>query len=216
MMGRVRFLDARLAARDDGGEVETLLRPGGLPMHRRRFLLAANLFALLTGCYWRGSRGGAGKGSGAQAPPKLAIELRAVTPSVSRGTIPQLAADLVNRGQEPVTVVLPMDGSECGGRTPVVRWTPAWEPLARCGYVSGLSLRDVMALMPGERVKLSWILGPLLTRQRRHEVSLELEHVPDMEWKGVPCPPHDPEAMKAVRGSAPWKAVSNTVEVTVR
>jgi hypothetical protein len=184
-------------------------------MHRRCFLIASNLLALLTGCYRPSGRGGDGKGSVAQASLKLAIDLRVLTLSVSEGTIPEFTADLVNQGQGPVKVVLPMDGSECGWRTPVVRWTPAWEPLARCGYVSGLRLQDIITLMPGERVKLNWIIGPLLARKGKHEVSLELEHVPDIEWKGVPCPWHDPEAMKAVRESIPWKAVSNTVEVTV-
>jgi hypothetical protein len=98
----------------------------------------------------------------------------------------------------------------------VIRWTPAWEPFARCGYISGLHSRDVITLMPGERVKLSWILGPLLTRVGKNEVSLALEHVPDLQWQGVPCPRHDPEAMKAVRESVPWKAVSNSVEITVQ
>jgi hypothetical protein len=181
-------------------------------MHRRCFLLAANLFALLTGCARHGSPG---KGAVAPAPPKLAIDLRVLTPSVTLYTIPEIEADLVNQGQEPVIVVLPMDGSECGWRTPVVRWSPAWESPARCGYVTGLRPQDVITLSPRGRVKLNWILGPVLTRQGKHEVSLELEHVPDIEWKGVPCPVHDPETMKAVRESTPWKAVSNTVEVTV-
>src|SRR5262245_60039928 len=184
-------------------------------MHRRCFLLAAHLFALLTGCSRTAGKGGADKGSSAPAPPKLAVELRAVTPSVAKNTIPEFAADLVNHGREPVTVLLPRDGSECGWSTPVVRWRPAIWEMPRCGYVSGLTRQDFMTLMPGERVKLSWIIRPFLTQKGKHEISLEVEHVPGIEWQGVPCPPHDPEAMKAVRESPPWKAVSNTVEVTV-
>jgi hypothetical protein len=45
---------------------------------------------------------------------------------------------------------------------------------------------------------------------------LELEHIPDLEWGGVPLGEHSPTAMARLRQTPAFKAVSNVVEVTVR
>jgi len=45
---------------------------------------------------------------------------------------------------------------------------------------------------------------------------LELEHIPDLKWAGVPLGEHSPTAMAKLRQTAAFQAVSNVVEVTVR
>jgi hypothetical protein len=47
-------------------------------------------------------------------------------------------------------------------------------------------------------------------------VSLELQNIPDLVWRGIPLGEHDPSAMEMVRRSTPFKIVSNVVEVEVK
>jgi hypothetical protein len=46
-------------------------------------------------------------------------------------------------------------------------------------------------------------------------VSLEMEHIPDLEWSGFTIDEHNTGAMERVRKSKAFKATSNAVEVDV-
>ena len=169
----------------------------------------------------------AGDGAGAAGPPApaLRIILRAAKPVIERGESPGWRAFLVNDGAAPVTVVLPGDGSDCGWRTPVVRWRerddPA-DPVAvggfRCGNINSLRPEEVVTLPPGGQVELAdWMGWPTPAGARTHHVWVELENIPDLEWTGVTLGPgHDPVALQRVRQSPRFKAVSNVVAVEVR
>ena len=74
----------------------------------------------------------------------------------------------------------------------------------------------VITLKAGQRVRLAWAGGPRLTKPGKHMVSLELENVPDLEWRGEPLGKHNTAAMEKVRRSPRFKAVSNVVEVQVQ
>lgn len=47
-------------------------------------------------------------------------------------------------------------------------------------------------------------------------MSLELENVPDLQWRGEPLGKHNLAAMEKVRRSPRSKAVNNVVEVQVQ
>lgn len=115
-----------------------------------------------------------------------------------------------------MTVVLPGDGSSCGWRTPVIRWNPRPQyGEARCLNINPLKLDEVISLGPGQRVKLGYIGGPQLTSAGKHLLSVEMEHIRDLKWSGIPLPDHDAGAMEKVRQIKGFKAVSNVVEIEV-
>jgi hypothetical protein len=147
---------------------------------------------------------------------ELAIELRADTPVIRRGETPRFTAHLVNRSVRPTTVVLPGDGSSDGWRTPVVRWSPPLQLGGRCGNINALKAEEVITLGPGQRVPLGWLGRPTLAGAGAHKVSVELEHIPDLQWSGIPLGKHDPGAMQKIRLREGFRAVSNVVEVQVR
>ncbi|MDT8323832.1 MAG: hypothetical protein RRA94_06975 [Bacteroidota bacterium] len=148
-------------------------------------------------------------------------------------------AALVNRGQETYTIVLPGDGSVDHMRTPCIGWsviqrspdtgaeggmfgrshpleTPRIRRL-RCGNINALRPEEVVVLAPGDSCDLgAWIEPHLIQPDTSgtFEVVFYYENRPQMEWTGAPLGPHDPAAMKAVRGSTPLKARSNPVTVT--
>jgi hypothetical protein len=126
--------------------------------------------------------------AGAAAPAseaRMALELRADTPRVKAGDDPQFTVTLVNRGAEPVTIVLPGDGSDMAWRTPVVRRGPPGPDLRKCGNVNPLRADEVVTMAPGERRRLSaWLGAPVLEGKGKNKVSLELENDPDFRWRG--------------------------------
>jgi hypothetical protein len=126
----------------------------------------------------------------------------------------EFTAHLVNNGWRTETVVLPGDGSESGWRTPIVQWTPALM-VCRCGNINGLKPDEVIDLAPGDRVKLEGIAYPGL-KPGLNRVRLELIHQPGMRFRGIALDDHDPEAMKKVRQSSPFRVTSNVVEVRVK
>jgi hypothetical protein len=146
----------------------------------------------------------------------VALELKAVTPVVQAGKSPEFTAELINKGPEPITVVLPGDGSESGWRTPIITWNPPMPRGGRCGNINRLKAQEVVTLRPDQRLRLGpWIGAPTLTEPGKHKVRLTLENRPQMKWKGVPLGEHDPAAMARVRASLPFKVVSNVVEIEV-
>jgi hypothetical protein len=148
---------------------------------------------------------------------KVGLELKADKTTIKVGETPSFRAELINQGDKEITIVQPGDGSECGWRTPIVRWSPPMRTsIGRCGNINALKASEVVTLKPGERVLVSGWLGlPSLGKAGTHKVVLEMENVPGLEWGGLPLGKHDPAAMEKVRQSRPFKAVSNTVEVKV-
>jgi hypothetical protein len=144
--------------------------------------------------------------------PVLAIELTCSLPVLNPGQERAFVAHLVNKGGKPITVVLPGDGSECGRRTPMVRWNPVMKTDGRCKLMNPLTPADVIELAPGQRVKLGWLGWPTFSEVGVHKVSLELEHVPTMEFHYG----GDPAALKKARETTPFKITSNVVEVRFR
>jgi hypothetical protein len=55
-------------------------------------------------------------------PPALELRLRAVAAKVKRGQQVRWEVVVVNGGRQPVTLVQPGDGSDCGWRTPIIEW----------------------------------------------------------------------------------------------
>ena len=148
----------------------------------------------------------------------LRIELHTDTPTIDSGKNPKLTAQLFNDGTEPITVVLPGDGSLHGWRTPIVRWNPPIRDsvIRDCGNVNSLKANEVVTLNPGASHHLDWIYWPDLPNPGVHQISLELENVPDLKWCGIPLGGHDSTTMKRVRRTAPFKAVSKVIEIQVR
>jgi hypothetical protein len=186
-------------------------------MSRSTLAAAALLLAGICGCADSPTEPDP-KSSGDAGPPRpaLRIDLRVDNAVVKDGADAGFTAFLVNDGAEPVTVVLPGDGSDCGWRSPVVRWHPEQQHGARCGNINRLRDNEVVTLAAGERVRLGWLGRPHLVGPGTHQVQLELEHIPDLEWGGVPLGEHSPTAMARLRQTPAFKAVSNVVEVTVR
>lgn len=140
-------------------------------------------------------------------------------PAIWRVQEPVFTAHLVNHGDSATTVVLPGDGSESGSRTPIVRWTPSFPSsgVRMCGNINALKAQEVQTLEPGERLKLDgWIGGPSIDRPGTYTVSLELRHIPDMNWSGIPIGDHDSGALQRIRESRPFTAKSNSIEVVVQ
>jgi hypothetical protein len=159
--------------------------------------------------------GCSGEASGPE--PDLRIDLRVETPVVKLGENPRFTIYLVNDGTEAVTIVLPGDGSESGLRTPIVRWNPPFLYERRCGNIEALKSHEVIILGAGERTRLQkWVDRPTLSGPGKHEVSLELENIPDLKWGGIPLGEHDAAAMRKVRRTPRFKVRSNVVEVEVK
>jgi hypothetical protein len=146
---------------------------------------------------------------------KLRIELSTDSRPISPGGIPDLNAVLINDGPEAAVIVLPGDGSVRGLRSPIVRWNPPMVS-AGCGNIDRLMRSELVTLEAGDRIHLSRAIGwPELSKPGKQMVSLELENVPGLVWRGIPLGEHDPVAMEMVRNSMPFKVVSNVVEIEV-
>src|SRR5262245_10231784 len=88
--------------------------------------------------------GSAGGESATRAKtPQLSIELQVSRSSIGISEVLKCSAYLVNNGAEAAVVVLPGDGSDCGWRTPVVRWTPAASSGRDCGNINSLRANEV-------------------------------------------------------------------------
>jgi hypothetical protein len=85
----------------------------------------------------------------------------------------------------------------------------------RCGNINCLKPEEVVELAPGQRVKLGWVGAPSLNLGM-NKVSVEVEHVPTLKWRGVPLGEHDAATMKKVQALPAFKVTSNVVEVQVR
>lgn len=149
------------------------------------------------------------------AEVKLRIELSATSKSIRVGTRPEFVARLVNDGAEPITVVLPGDGSYSGRRTPVLRWDPPLERRAGCAHINALRADEVVTLAAGASVPLHVSMREM-TLVGKHALSLEMENIPDKQWGGILGGEHDPAALDRLRRTLPYEAKSNVVEIEVR
>ena len=70
--------------------------------------------------------------------PRLELRLRTTEPIVKPGQEIRWQVSIVNRGTEPVTLVHPGDGSDCGWRTPIIEWVIN-------GRVEGAGLQNLIA-----------------------------------------------------------------------
>ena len=147
---------------------------------------------------------------------QVALELRAAA-----GTY---RAALRNGGDEPLTLVLPGDGSSAGWRTPLLRWYQrdgdSVSELAQrhptCGNINALAADEVVTLAPGDEVELGdWLGRPPVGQPGRYVIAVEYANVPRLEWQGLPLGQHDPEAMQRVRASTPLVVRSNFVAVDI-
>jgi hypothetical protein len=126
-------------------------------------------------------------------------------------------ATLRNDDRREVTLVMPGDGSDCGWRTPILRWKPAPDVQRRCGNINALQTGEVFTLKPGETTSLGYLYLPFsATAGDKRKVSLEYENDPGLKWSGLPLGKHDEATMRQLRASTPLRVTSNVVEVTFR
>jgi len=152
-----------------------------------------------------------------------APKVEAVLASVAskNAAYPQFQLTLTNRGETSVTLVQPGDGSECGWRTPHLKWEWAAEvkrptaTLARCGNMNSLKAGEVFTLNPGEsKVLKDWVHamppGPGV-----YKVKVTFINDPQARFGGVELGSHNVAEMAKVRASTPLSVESNTLDVTV-
>ena len=149
-------------------------------------------------------------------PKELSLLLEVESAVITADETPKFKARLTNNGDEPVTVVLPGDGSLLGWRTPIVRWNPSRESERDCGNINALKPHEVIELAAGASVELPWIGWPNLGDSGKHHVRLELEHIPELQWSGIPLGEHHAATMTRLRQIPAFNIVSNEVEVEVR
>lgn len=141
-----------------------------------------------------------------------------------------LEVTLVNRGKDPVTIVVPGDGSSCAWRTPRVGWSilpaassalhPDETPLCttpRCGNINALKSDEIRDLAPDASCELGeWIgLGGLRLEPGEYRVRFYYENVPSLEWSGMPLGKHEDGAMDRVQRSTPLRLRSDEFRVVV-
>lgn len=159
--------------------------------------------------------------------PDLLLGISAPSLHLAVGQSPDIRAEITNPGSDPVTLVLPGDRSDSGGRTPLVSWQvrvvrqardPGAAPVRlRCGNINPLTPEEVFELEQEETRELGqWVSLPPFRAPGVYEVQLRYENRPDLEWWGIPLGAHDAGAMKRVRESTPCVLESNVLTFTVR
>lgn len=137
--------------------------------------------------------------------------------------IPKIKIEIINQGQEAVTLVRPGDGSTSGWRTPLFAWSSkkvgenkehnfiGSHGGMRCGNVNPLSRDEIINLRPGEVMILgTWVSSPRpFVSQGKHEIVFNYKNDPELEWKGIPLGSHPPELMEEVRKSTKCELKSN-------
>lgn len=134
---------------------------------------------------------------------------------------PQFELTLTNRGETAVTLVQPGDGSNCGWRTPHLKWQ--WtadhdrKPLteARCGNINSLKAGEVFTLNPGEsKVMKDWIQSAI-PGPGNYKVKVTYINDPQAKFRGIELGNHNAAEMEKVRASTPLSVESNTLDITV-
>ena len=84
-----------------------------------------------------------------------------------------------------------------------------------CGNINNCRPEEIVTLEPGQAVALQWLEWPNLSSIGMHDVSIEIEHIPDLKWSGVPIPRHDPAVLHDIAQVPAFKATSNVVQIRV-
>lgn len=164
------------------------------------------------------------------APPDSVLRLR-IRPGIGelfrrntgRSTLIEVA--LRNTGPDTLVLVLPGGGSFEKRRTPILRWeirdsggrSASLRPFFSCGNINPLGADEVFELAPGKNRKFTVYL-PLdlyALEGGPYRIRLTYENRPGMRWAGIPLGPHDPAAMRWLRGSTPCKLSSNVLRVRI-
>lgn len=178
-----------------------------------RYFLIAALFVIACAFVFRTVRGG--------ETPKVEAVL-ALSKAPSRGINPRLELTLTNRGDQPVSLVLPGDGSECGARTPRLNYIWLRDgnivvppvPGFTCGNVNPLRAGEVFTLQPGASRTITEWLGPRWPVAGVYQLKLRYTNKPDARF-GDPSDPHDAAEMQKLRASTPVTVESNTIDITI-
>lgn len=146
--------------------------------------------------------------------PGLVLELSARRRKVKNyAPVVKFRASLVNAGSLPVTVVLPGDGSEYGLRTPILRWDPPSARRVGCGHIDTATMDEIVVIRPGKRRSLGELNWATEDGPGIYAVTLELEHEPLLEWRGIHGTP--PRVLERMRSVPPFRVRSNAVEIEV-
>lgn len=134
---------------------------------------------------------------------------------------PSLELTLTNRGEEPVSLVIPGDGSEAGMRTPILKYTwlqdgkPARMPgIGRCGNMNALHAGEVFTLKPGESKVITDWLSTIPPGVGTYQLKVSYTNKPDAPFAGL-TGKHDEAEMQKLRASTPVSVESNTIDITV-
>jgi hypothetical protein len=160
------------------------------------------------------------------------LRISTLQTQVPEGESPKITITLTNNQGNPITLVKPGDGSDCGWRTPIVGWSvlpfkegetarhPADPPLIRglrCGNINPLKQDEVITIGADKSAPLrEWAGVPAFPAPGRYSVVFYYRNDPALVWKGLPLGQHDPEAMKQVRNSLKCALRSNELQFVVK
>lgn len=156
--------------------------------------------------------------------PDIRIEVKVQRAVVKRGEkskTPIVTVELVNHEKDPVVVIRPGDGSDCGWRTPVITWyldEKKCSGIGGCANINPLQAKEIVELKAGGRLRLEeWLGVPPMEHFKPgiHHLYVEYDHRPDMKWGVFPRKTPESKTMERIRNSQPIKAVSNVVEIRV-
>lgn len=167
---------------------------------------------------------------GEEKSPALVMQFSSPKTFLQVKEQPQVSVSITNKGEKPVTLVLPGDGSESGWRTPIVNWSvieassKAKHPtkavpqrVLRCGNINPLKADEVFVLAPGESKELkNWIYLEPFAKAGKYNVVFLYANRPTLKWSGLPLGEHDAKAMERVKNSTECSLVSNEVSLTIR
>ena len=159
---------------------------------------------------------------------ELALEITPTEATIKRGEQLRVEATIANSGSSPVALVLPGDGSQVGGRTPVVTWlfvpdnaAPPHPPSSLhatsvCGNINPLKRAEVFTL-PGsaKRVLNEWISPVVNLPAGRYRLRMQYSNEPARKVSGLPLGEHEAGAEDLIRRSTACRLVSNDVSLTV-
>lgn len=166
--------------------------------------------------------------STATVPPAgLVLEIKAAGPPTNAEYRPILVT-LVNKGDKPVSLVMPGDGSSSGWRTPLIGWSvikkgeagkhPNEVPLykgPRCKQMNPLQKSEIFTLQPGQSKKLEWTSIPdQVDKPGTYRLVCYYANNPEIPWHA--WRQHDPEAIKLAQQSTKCFLRSNEIEIEVK
>jgi len=132
----------------------------------------------------------------------------------------QFKLTLLNAGPEPVSLVVPGDGSAEDWRTPSLHRirndgqpdVPSADAM-RCGNINPLQPGEVFTLEPGaSRVIADWIPPLSISAPGHYSVRLRYQNEPKRAWRGIPLGRYDGPTMRAVTTSTPCEVTSDPLE----